>query len=136
MNQNQARSIERSQFACIITSAVDLSTEIKDARAKLGLSQSQAAKAWEVPVQTLQNWEHGRNKPRGFALKHLRSILDKILGAVSMPSESDFVLGAAAPEELKAEPESTSPPAPKRPRARKSPPKPKRRRASSRKPRA
>ena len=48
-----------------------LSTQIKAARARLGLSQSQAAKAWGVPLQTLKNWEQGMNSPRGQTLDRL-----------------------------------------------------------------
>ena len=60
---------------------MELSTEIQEARKKLGLSQSQAAKAWDLKLITLQSWEQGVRKPRGFALKHLRAILDTALQA-------------------------------------------------------
>ncbi|MDR1283430.1 MAG: helix-turn-helix domain-containing protein [Opitutaceae bacterium] len=52
-----------------------LSTQIKATRERLGLSQSQAAKAWGVPKQNLKNWEAGRNAPRGQTLQRLWPIL-------------------------------------------------------------
>ena len=87
----------------------------------LGLSQSQAAKAWEVPVQTLQEWEQGVQSPRGFALKHLRQILDAAKAAKPASPSS-------------AAPEAPGTPPPKEKRRRR--PKPKRQPpARSRKPR-
>ena len=57
---------------------MELHVQIKNARKKAGLSQSQASKAWGVNVDTLQAWEQGRNTPRGLALKALTEILAKI----------------------------------------------------------
>ena len=53
--------------------------KLKDARSKLGLSQSKAAAAWGIPLKTLQAWEVDRNTPRGFALTALMAKLDAIL---------------------------------------------------------
>lgn len=51
--------------------------EIKDARAKSGLSQSEFAQALQISTRTLQEWEQGRRSPSGsaralinIALKH------------------------------------------------------------------
>lgn len=57
----------------------ELANKLKEARRKLGLSQSQAAKAWGVPIKTLQAWEIDRNTPRGFTLKAINEKLDAIL---------------------------------------------------------
>lgn len=57
----------------------ELANKLKAARAKLGLSQSQAAKAWGIPVRTLQAWEIDQQTPRGFALKALNEKLEAIL---------------------------------------------------------
>lgn len=57
-----------------------LATKLKEARQKLGLSQSQAAKAWDIPIRSLQNWEQDQATPRGFALTALMERLDAILG--------------------------------------------------------
>ncbi len=76
---------------------MELSTEIKQARQKLGLSQSQAAKAWEVPLRTLQAWEQRTNAPRGFALKHLRGILDTVLRADESVSQPAVTPAAPSP---------------------------------------
>ena len=57
---------------------MNLPAQIKKARAKAGLSQSQAAKAWGVNAGTLRNWEQGICSPRGLALKALLEIISKI----------------------------------------------------------
>ncbi|MBV9659122.1 MAG: helix-turn-helix domain-containing protein [Verrucomicrobia bacterium] len=54
---------------------MNLATEITATRKKLGLSGVAAAKAWGINPRTLQNWEQGRNLPRGLALTKLREIL-------------------------------------------------------------
>ncbi len=57
----------------------ELARKLKEARALLGLSQAQAAKAWQIPRQTLISWEHDRYTPRGFALAAINEKLDAIL---------------------------------------------------------
>ena len=73
----------------------ELKRKLKAAREKLGLSQSQAAKKWGIPVKTLQAWEHNRQTPRGFALAHLNSLLDGLLAA---PPTSSTPKGARSPD--------------------------------------
>jgi len=57
----------------------ELRRKLKAARAKLALSQSQAAAAWGVPLRTLINWENDQQTPRGFTLTALQAKLDAIL---------------------------------------------------------
>lgn len=57
----------------------ELQRKLKEARKKLGLSQSQAAQKWGVPKATLQAWEQDRNTPTGFTLQSLMVMLDEIL---------------------------------------------------------
>lgn len=57
----------------------ELRNRLKEARAKLGLSQSQAAKAWGIPKPTLVAWENDQRTPRGLALTMLMEKLDRIL---------------------------------------------------------
>lgn len=57
----------------------ELATKLKAARERLNLSQSQASKAWGIPLKTLQSWEQDNSTPRGFALKVLEEKLDAIL---------------------------------------------------------
>lgn len=59
----------------MINNTVDLASQIKEARARFGLSQSEAAAAWKVNLRTLQDWEIGRRHPRGETLNRLLSIL-------------------------------------------------------------
>ena len=56
-----------------------LRVQLKAARAKLGMSQSQFAKHLDLPVRTLQSWEMNRNTPHSFALKALETKLAEIL---------------------------------------------------------
>ena len=42
---------------------MDFAKQIKNARKRAGLSQSQAAAAWGVNVEALQTWEQGIRKP-------------------------------------------------------------------------
>ncbi len=52
-----------------------LAQRIKNARKKLGLSQRQAAEKWGFQVQTIQQWEHGRRRPRSLYREKLEEIL-------------------------------------------------------------
>ena len=56
-------------------SQMEIAQRIKSIRARLGLSQKQAAGKWSVPVRTLQQWEQARSKPRGLGLVQLKAIL-------------------------------------------------------------
>ena len=99
---------------------MELSTEIKDARRKLGLSQSQAAKAWDIPLSTLQDWEQGQHKPRGLALKTLRTILAAALSGdkpASPSSAAPEAPGAPPKEKRRRRSSATSPPRKRKPRA-------------------
>ena len=48
--------------------------KIKEIRKSTGLSQARFARAIDVPVGTLQNWEQGRRDPEGPARALLRAI--------------------------------------------------------------
>ncbi|MGC5699456.1 helix-turn-helix domain-containing protein [Pseudomonas sp. NFXW11] len=48
--------------------------KVKMIRQASGLSQARFAKAIDVPVGTLQNWEQGRREPEGPARALLRAI--------------------------------------------------------------
>lgn len=54
---------------------MNLASLIKEARTRADLSQSQAAKAWGIPLPTLRAWEQGVNIPGG---KHLAKLLPLI----------------------------------------------------------
>ena len=47
---------------------------IKGLRVRLGLSQTQFAARFTLPVGTIRDWENGRRKPEGAALALLRVI--------------------------------------------------------------
>jgi DNA-binding transcriptional regulator YiaG len=59
----------------------ELRIKLKAAREKLGLSQSQAAGKWGIPLPTLIKWENNLRTPRGFALTALTEKLDAILSS-------------------------------------------------------
>lgn len=56
---------------------------IKEIRAKTGLSQSQFAKKLNISPKTLQNWEQGIRTPTGPAMTLMR-ILDKNPDLINM----------------------------------------------------
>lgn len=43
-------------------------------RQQMGLSQSEFATMWDIPLSTLHHWEHGDRVPTGAALTLLRLI--------------------------------------------------------------
>jgi len=56
----------------------EIGRRLKAGRAKLNLSQAQAAKTWKISVRTLQQWEQGQSEPQGLALRALDEILKEI----------------------------------------------------------
>jgi len=55
---------------------LQISRQLKDWRAGKNLSQAEAAEKPGVPLRTLQQWEQGRQSPRGLALN---TLLEKLL---------------------------------------------------------
>lgn len=49
---------------------------IKELRIRTGLSQSQFAKRFNIPVKTVQNWEFGCSTPRPYIVSLIHEILD------------------------------------------------------------
>jgi len=49
-------------------------TDVRSVRIKMGLSQGKFAKAFGIPLQTLQNWEAGRRGPTGASLALIKTI--------------------------------------------------------------
>lgn len=74
-----ARDAERDIGAELLASALEMKagkkgrvhhvalSQVTQARAKSGLSQSQFARVLGVSTRTLQDWEQGRRKPSGAA---------------------------------------------------------------------
>lgn len=61
---------------------------IKDLRAETGLSQSQFAQSFGIPVRTIQKWECGESSPKPYVLRMMQEILkQKQLGYVAEASE-------------------------------------------------
>ena len=58
---------------------MELSERLQSVRSQLGLSQSQAAKAWGINFRTLQAWEQGKRNPSRLALERLEQILDQAI---------------------------------------------------------
>ncbi|MBC7367567.1 MAG: helix-turn-helix transcriptional regulator [Undibacterium sp.] len=59
----------------MISKNMELASQFKSARARLGLSQSQASQAWKVNLRTLQGWETGKSWPQRPTLQRLWPIL-------------------------------------------------------------
>lgn len=57
--------------------------ETKRVRDSTGLSQSQFAKRYGIPLYTLKNWEQGRRDPDATALTYLR-VIEKIPEAIAL----------------------------------------------------
>jgi DNA-binding transcriptional regulator YiaG len=57
--------------------SANFSDRIKAARQRLGLSQSQAARKWGFPKQTINAWEKGIRNPVGLYLKKLERVLKR-----------------------------------------------------------
>lgn len=49
---------------------------IKELREDLGLSQSQFAKKFGIPVRTLQGWEIDRRKPPEYVVQMIQRIIE------------------------------------------------------------
>lgn len=43
-------------------------SEVKELRAKTGLTQTKFGKLFHIPMRTIQNWENGTNKPPEWAI--------------------------------------------------------------------
>ena len=48
---------------------------VKELRAQTGLSQSQFAARFQIPVRTLQHWEQGRQDPPAYVVAMIEQIL-------------------------------------------------------------
>lgn len=59
-------------------SQVKISLRIKEARKKLGLTQSQAAEAWGFNFGTIRAWEEERRNPFGLYREKLEKTLKDI----------------------------------------------------------
>ncbi len=64
----------------------ELKDKLKLARLLAGLSQSQAAAAWSVPLKTLISWENDARTPRGFTLNQLNAMLDGVIATHERPA--------------------------------------------------
>jgi DNA-binding transcriptional regulator YiaG len=51
---------------------------MRTARATLGLSQAQAAKAWKISLGAIHDWEQSRREPRGLYRERIERILRRI----------------------------------------------------------
>lgn len=44
-------------------------------RALLGVSRAEFSRRYEIPIRTLEDWDHGRRKPPEWVLKMLERIV-------------------------------------------------------------
>lgn len=54
---------------------MNFAEEFKKARQRHGLSQSEAALQWKIPIRALRNWEQGLRAPNGPTLFQLLPVL-------------------------------------------------------------
>lgn len=59
----------------MVPKSMDIASQIRATRARLCLTQQEAAAAWRVNLRTLQDWEQGRRFPRGEEMLRLMPIL-------------------------------------------------------------
>lgn len=50
--------------------------EIKQMRARLGMSQSQFAKEFSIPLHNIQHWEQGFRTPPDYVVKLLKEVIE------------------------------------------------------------
>ena len=83
-----SRAISARLRARLKRGEISSGEDIAALRRFVGLSQADFARAMEISVHTLRNWEQGRRKPDGPALallkiaaRHPRIILDNLVSA-------------------------------------------------------
>lgn len=86
------RAIPARLRARLMRGDVSPGEEIAALRRFVGLSQADFARAMEISVHTLRNWERGRGKPDGPALallriaaRHPRIIRENLVSAAQAP---------------------------------------------------
>ncbi|RYD37402.1 MAG: XRE family transcriptional regulator [Verrucomicrobiaceae bacterium] len=67
----------------------DLRAKLKAARRKLEITQTEASKAWGVPLGTLICWENNKRHPTPFTRSMLDMMLDEILEEHSVPPQPE-----------------------------------------------
>lgn len=55
--------------------AFNFAQDLKDFRARKGLTQKQAAKLFNVSLASFQNWEQSRRKPHALIERYIRRII-------------------------------------------------------------
>jgi DNA-binding transcriptional regulator YiaG len=60
---------------------MNLASLIKSARLAAGLTQQEAAKAWNIPLGTIRSWEQGQRKP---GAEHLEKLFPLLSGSVKL----------------------------------------------------
>ncbi|WP_405225491.1 helix-turn-helix domain-containing protein [Lentisalinibacter sediminis] len=72
LDEQFERSLPAKLRARLIRGGILTGEDIAALRRFVGLSQAEFARAMEISVHTLRNWEQGRRKPEGPALALLR----------------------------------------------------------------
>ncbi len=70
--EQMARAIPAGVRARLARGNISFGKDVAALRRFIGLSQTEFARAMEISVHTLRNWEQGRRKPDGPALALLR----------------------------------------------------------------
>jgi putative transcriptional regulator len=69
--------IARQEAEDEVASAIRAGQYVRSVRRKVGLSQVMFARKFQIPVDTLRNWEQGKRAPQGPARALLR-IIDRM----------------------------------------------------------
>lgn len=80
-------SHQKNGYASRVT--MNLISDLKSYRAIHKFTQAEAALRIGVPIDTLQNWECGRNTPRGLALRALLQIISPVKKSRPARREND-----------------------------------------------
>lgn len=61
-------------------------------RHQVGLSQSEFARRFDIPVRTLQQWEQGKSSPPQYVLSMIKKLLPYVFGTLAEQDQARFAI--------------------------------------------